>query len=278
MTDLISVIIPTYNRSSVLIRAIDSVLKQTYKNFELIIVDDGSTDETEECLSSFIKSQSLQYYKKTNGGVASARNYGVKHASGTWLAFLDSDDEWLPEKLTEQMKYLAQNPHLSIAYTEEIWIRNSIRVNQKKSHQKFGGRIFDKCLEQCLIAPSSVIMTRKLFDEFQGFDENYIVCEDYDLWLKISSAHEIGFIDQALIIKYGGHEDQLSTKFFAMDMWRIKSMLNLFKTMPLAEENKKNLCETMKIKGSLLIKGYIKHGNPEAAGLVETLLSEIKKT
>jgi glycosyltransferase involved in cell wall biosynthesis len=275
MTDLISVIIPTFNRSAVLLRAIESVLNQTYNNFELIIVDDGSTDETELLLSPYIKSGQLHYYKKTNGGVASARNYGVKQSSGAWIAFLDSDDEWLPEKLSEQIKYLSQHPELSIAYTEEIWIRNSIRVNQKKSHQKIGGRIFENCLEQCLIAPSSVIMTRTLFNSFNGFDENFVVCEDYDLWLKISCFHEIGLIDKALIIKYGGHEDQLSTKFFAMDMWRIKSMLHLFKTFQLQEKDKNLLCETMKTKGAVLIKGYLKHNNPEAARLVEQILSEI---
>jgi glycosyltransferase involved in cell wall biosynthesis len=218
--ELVSIIIPTFNRSTFLLRAIKSVLNQSYKNFELIVVDDGSTDDTEILLQDLITNKSIHYYKKSNGGVASARNFGAIKALGHWYAFLDSDDEWLPNKLQDQLSFLLNNSHLNIVYGEEIWMRNGVRVNQKKHHKKSGGHIFEKCLEQCLIAPSSVLLTKKLFEEKKGFDESFIICEDYDLWLKISSSHEIGFIEQPLIVKYGGHEDQLSTKYFAMDMWR----------------------------------------------------------
>lgn len=270
MNDLISVIIPTFNRSSVLVRAVHSVLNQTYKNFELIIVDDGSTDDTEKILAPFAD---VRYIKTKNAGVSSARNRGVDLARGKWLAFLDSDDEWLPQKLQAQMDFFSQHPHLSIVYNDEIWVRNNVRVNKKVRHQKAGGWIFAQCLEQCLIAPSSVLLSKELFLEMGGFDENFLVCEDYDLWLKISSKYEVGFINESLIVKYGGHEDQLSTKFHSMDLWRIKSMQKLLCDTTLSLDKKNEVVKVMKSKGSILIKGLIKHGNVELAREIESILS-----
>lgn len=271
--ELVSVVIPTFNRSTFLVRAIKSVLNQTYKNFELIVVDDGSTDDTELQLQQFIANNSIQYFKKSNGGVASARNFGITKAQGHWYSFLDSDDEWLPNKLQDQISFLKANSHLNIVYAEEIWMRNGVRVNQKKHHHKSGGQIFEKCLEQCLIAPSSVMLTKKLFEEMKGFDESFVVCEDYDLWIKISSANEIGFIKSPLIVKYGGHEDQLSTKYFAMDMWRLKAMQNLMQSKSLSETHRNALIATMNVKGEILIKGYQKHGNLEAVEAVKAILN-----
>lgn len=273
--DLISIIIPTFNRAEVLLRAVNSVFNQTFKNFELIIVDDRSTDNTEQLLQPTISNNSLQYFKTPNRGVAAARNFGVQKARGNWFAFLDSDDEWLPQKLQEQIAYLENNGHLSIVYTEEIWIRNGVRVNQKKHHQKQAGKIFAKCLDQCFIAPSSVLLRRKLFEEMEGFDENFLVCEDYDLWIKISSANEIGLVSKPLIIKYGGHDDQLSTRYFAMDMWRLKSMHKLLHSMTLLEEDKAELARVMKRKSETLLKGYRKHENEKAIAEIEMILRSI---
>ena len=218
MTPLISVIIPTFNRAHVLLKAIDSVLKQTYKNFEVIVVDDGSTDGTTELLSSYIKEGKILYLKQENKGVSSARNFGVKSSKGDWLAFLDSDDEWLKHKLQKQVELLTERPDLRLVHGEELWVRNGKRVNQKKIHQKFGGFIYEKCLPLCLISPSAVMIERKLYEEMGGFDEEFTVCEDYDLWLKITSLYEVGFVSDPIIYKYGGHEDQLSHKYFAMDL------------------------------------------------------------
>lgn len=274
----VSIIIPTFNRSQLVERAIRSVLNQTYKNFELIIVDDGSTDDTELRLQQFTTNPSIHYYKKENSGVAAARNFGAAKAKGKWMAFLDSDDEWLAHKLQDQINFLQKNSELKIVYGEETWIRNGMRVNQKKHHKKSGGRIFERCLEQCLIAPSSVLLEKNLFDEFKGFDESFVVCEDYDLWIKISSQYEIGFIEHPLIIKYGGHEDQLSTKYFAMDMWRLKSMHNLLisRSLPVNDLSALSaLIATMQTKGKILLKGYQKHGNLEDAVKVSQILENL---
>lgn len=275
MTDLISVVIPTYNRGPLLLRAIHSVLNQSYKNFELIVVDDGSTDETDTLLRPFLNNPTIKYFKQENSGVAAARNFGAKNSSGAWLAFLDSDDEWLPHKLHEQILFLKKNSHLQIVYSEEIWMRKGVRVNQKLVHKKSGGHIFNECLKQCLIAPSSVMMNRSLYQEMKGFDEEYIVCEDYDLWLRISSLYEIGFIPEPLIIKYGGHPDQLSTKFVAMDMWRLKSMHSILINQSLSDLSRNYLIDRMKEKAIILLKGYEKYENDEGIQNVKEILKDI---
>jgi glycosyltransferase involved in cell wall biosynthesis len=271
--DLVSVVIPTFNRSASVVRAINSVLKQSYKHFELIVVDDGSTDETELILLPFVENSSIKYLKQQNLGVSAARNFGVSHGTGKWITFLDSDDEWTPHKLQIQIDYMQINPTLSIAYTQEIWIRNNVRVNQRAIHQKHGGRIFDKCIQQCFIAPSSVILKREMFLEMEGFDLDFEVCEDYDLWLRISSLYEIGLIPEPLIIKYGGHADQLSTQFHGMDLWRLRSLSRILKIRNLDEVDRKNVIETIQKKGLILIEGSKKHGNTKVLEEVESILA-----
>jgi glycosyltransferase involved in cell wall biosynthesis len=268
----VSVIIPTFNRSSVIIRAINSVLNQSNKDFELIVVDDGSTDETELLLAPLIDSGSIKYFKRENRGVSTARNFGVEKSSGEWVSFLDSDDEWLHNKLQEQLDFLKNNSGLCIVYGQEIWLRNGTRVNQRAVHQKFGGQIFDKCVQQCFIAPSSVMIKANVFHEMGGFDQEFVVCEDYDLWLKISSLYEVGYISNPIIIKHGGHDDQLSTKYVAMDMWRLRSLCRILKIRNLSVEDKENVIETIKRKGAILKLGYLKYENAKGVEEVENIL------
>ena len=273
----VSVIIPSFNRSTVIARAISSVLNQSYKNFELIIIDDGSTDSTDAVVESFIKNDKIKYFRQPNLGVSAARNLGASKASGDWLAFLDSDDEWHPEKLQNQINFLKENESLKIAYTDEVWIRNGVKVNKKLIHQKFGGWIFDKCIHQCFIAPSSVILSSNLFFEMGGFDKDFKVCEDYDLWLKISSLYEIGFISLPLISKYGGHSDQLSTQFVAMDLWRLKSLARILAIRNLSEDHSQEVIEAINKKASILVKGFLKHGNSEAIKEIESILRNLPR-
>ena len=174
----ISVVIPTYNRSHTIMRAINSVLSQTYPAFEIIVVDDGSTDGTKELLQAhgFCKKGTKELEKKyliqENGGVSSARNLGIKNAKGDFIAFLDSDDAWSEKKLERQLVVLKQNLFKQrIIHTDEIWIRNGVRVNQHKKHEKPGGNIFEKCLALCCISPSSAMLHRSLFNEYGYFDE-----------------------------------------------------------------------------------------------------------
>ena len=218
----VSVIIPTFNRKHTLKRAIDSVLKQTYNIFELIIVDDGSNDGTGEWISK--KYPKIQYIYQSNSGVGSARNRGIHSSKGSWIAFLDSDDQWLPKKLEYQINEIQSNRDYYFCHTNEIWIRNGVHVNQKKKHKKYGGNIFEKCLDMCRISPSSTFIHKSVFNNIGFFDESLRVCEDYDLWLRITSKYKILYLDQLLIMKYGGHADQLSKVDDGIEKYRIESL------------------------------------------------------
>lgn len=263
---LVSVIIPTYNRANVLARALKSVLRQTYDNLEIIVVDDGSTDETEQLILK--KFPQINFIKTENKGVSAARNLGVEKSSGEYIAFLDSDDEWMPEKIQKQIEMLTLEGWRWV-HGEERWIRNGVRVNQKKIHQKSGGDIFNRALHLCLISPSTVVLEKKLFWDFNGFDEKFIVCEDFDLWLRILSKHEIGFVQDEVIFKYGGHEDQLSAKFKAMDEFRIWTYEKILKTLQLSDERKDELLKVADKKCEILITGYQKHGHETKAQIIE---------
>ena len=229
----ISVIIPTFNRKHTLQRAIDSVLAQTFKPFEIIIVDDGSKDGTKEWLLQ--NYPSVQYIHQPNNGVSSARNKGIQISQGSWIALLDSDDEWMPEKLEYQSRFLEMNRDSSFCHTNEIWIRNGVRVNQMKKHKKYGGDIFKHCLDICRISPSSSIIKKDVFEEVGAFDESLTVCEDYDLWLRVTAKFNILFLDEPLIKKYGGHLDQLSRVPEGIEQYRIRSLEKILSMGSLTE-------------------------------------------
>ncbi len=218
----ISVIIPTYNRRHTLERAIDSVLSQTFKPFEIIIVDDGSEDGTRNWVQEAYPS--IKYIYQPNNGVSSARNKGIRSSRGSWIALLDSDDEWMPEKLEDQFIFINENPGSLFCHTNEIWIRNGVRVNQMKKHKKYGGDIFKYCLDMCRISPSSSLIKKEVFEDVGLFDESLTVCEDYDLWLRITANYTILFLDRPLIKKYGGHADQLSRVPEGIEQYRIQSL------------------------------------------------------
>ncbi|MES9888132.1 MAG: glycosyltransferase family A protein, partial [Candidatus Sedimenticola sp. 6PFRAG1] len=218
----ISVVIPTHNRATVLERALASVLTQTHPAMEVIVVDDGSEDRTRELLAQ--KFPSVRYLHQPNQGVSSARNLGIANARGDWIAFLDSDDEWLPGKLQAQKELLSNHPDIRICHTEEIWIRDGKRVNQMKKHTKQGGVIFRHCLPLCVISPSSVMIHRDVFEQVGVFDESLPACEDYDLWLRICARYPVAFIEQPQINKYGGHDDQLSRRHWGMDRFRLQAL------------------------------------------------------
>jgi glycosyltransferase involved in cell wall biosynthesis len=221
---LVSVIIPTYNRRRLLEQAIQSVFDQTYPNVELIVVDDGSTDETAIFLDEF--KQRLTVLRQSNRGVSAARNRGIRAAGGEYICFLDSDDYWKPPKLELQLDFFKDHPQFEICQTEEIWIRNGVRINPKKRHRKREGDIYIPSLELCLISPSAVMMRTALFDKVGLFDERLPACEDYDLWLRISHSHPIGLVKTPAIVKRGGHADQLSA-MPELDKYRIQAMVKI---------------------------------------------------
>jgi glycosyltransferase involved in cell wall biosynthesis len=217
----ISVVIPTYNRARTILRTVNSVLNQTLQPFEIIIVDDGSSDETVSILEAV---KELKIISQANKGVSAARNIGIGQAKGMWIALLDSDDEWVPDYLAKQVGFARANPELEIFQSEEIWIRNGKRVNPRLKYQKQGGWIFKACLPLCIVAPSAVLFKKELWQKIGGFDESFPVCEDYDLWLRIARNYPIGLNKFPGMIKFGGHGDQLSTTFPAMDTYRIRAI------------------------------------------------------
>ena len=256
---MISVIIPTYNRAHLLPRALDSILSQSCLPNEIIVVDDGSTDDTSALMTSVYPE--IVFIQQSNTGVSCTRNVGIKRASGDWIAFLDSDDEWFPEKLEVQMNALYKNPELKICHTNEIWIRNGTRVNPKKKHEKFGGWIFQKCLPLCCISPSSVIIHKSIFDEVGLFDDSLLVCEDYDLWLRITARNPVLYIEKPLLRKYGGHNDQLSRKYWGMDRFRIKSLEKIIYSKELSESDENAAKKMLTEKIHIFIQGAQKRGN-----------------
>ncbi len=160
---------------------------------------------------------------------SAARNTGVSRSSGRYLALLDSDDLWLPGKLARQTAFMIGRPDVEICQTEEIWIRNGVRVNPKAAHRKPSGDVFLRSLDLCLVSPSAVMMTRELFERAGGFDESFPVCEDYDLWLRIAAERPIPLIPEALVVKRGGHADQLSRSTWGMDRYRVRALQKLLR-------------------------------------------------
>ena len=259
---LVSVIIPTYNRGWIVKEAIESVLAQDYRDFELIVVDDGSTDDTDDILNSY--RGDIMVFRQENQGVSAARNRGLSEAFGRFIAFLDSDDLWLPQKLFQQIKFFNENPDAQICQTEETWIRKGIHVNPKKRHKKPWGMIFESSLALCLISPSAVMIRRSLFEKVGGFDETLPACEDYDLWLRISCRYPVYLIETPLIIKRGGHNDQLSASS-GLDKFRIKSLKKIIASGLLSETQYRSAVKTLKEKCTIYAAGCRKRGREDEA-------------
>ena len=256
----ISVVIPTLNRINTLQRALDSVINQTYKPSEIIVVDNGSSDGTLKFLREQYPKITILTEKKI--GVSSARNKGIKKSINQWIALLDSDDAWHPRKLEIQTSMLdSALKEYNLIHTDEVWFRNNKHINQMKKHKKQGGYIFERCLSLCCISPSSVLFKKNILDKVGLFDESLPVCEDYDMWLKICSSEEVLFAQDKLTYKYGGHKDQLSKSYWGMDRFRIKSIENIIKNFDLTYKQKKQAKKELIKKLKIIINGAFKRNN-----------------
>ena len=272
----VNVIIPTFNRASKVVRAVCSVLKQTYKDFEITVVDDGSNDNTSQSLAPYME-QITYILQPDNRGVSAARNTGIKASRSPLIAFLDSDDYWLPEKLNLQVGFMRKNPRIQICQTDEIWVRNGVRVNPGKKHKKPSGDIFEPSLKLCLVSPSAVMVRRPLFDDIGLFDEDFPVCEDYDLWLRISCNHEVRLIEEKMVVKEGGDDDQLSSSLKGIDRFRIRAMVKLLKSGELNDIQVKAVLKELEIKCQIYGKGCIKRGKNEEGKYFLSLPEDIEK-
>lgn len=269
----ISVVIPAYNRERCVGSAVDSVLSQTLVPKEVIVVDDGSTDGTSERLLAYGEKIRVISFKH-NEGVSRARNRGAAEARGFWISFLDSDDYWLSSKLEQQWKYLQKNPFLEILQSGEIWIRNGRHANPCRHHEKREGWIWDHCLPRCMITPSSVLMKKSLFEQYGGFDETFPACEDYDLWLRVARDKVVGLEPTKSLVKHGGHEDQLSRRYPAMDRFRVNALMKALSSES-APGRREILRASLTAKLMILSKGSRKRGNREDWERYERLRSEI---
>jgi glycosyltransferase involved in cell wall biosynthesis len=258
---MVSVIITTHNRRHFLREALDSVLQQDFPDKEIVVVDDGSRDDSYE----EVRGLPVRYLWQPNRGISNARNRGVAVSAGEYIAFLDGDDLWKKKKLSTQIALMNEEGS-SISYTDEIWIRNGRRLNQKKRHAKYSGNIFSRCLPLCIISPSSVVMRREIFSEVGLFDETLPVCEDYDMWLRVSAKYPVLFVGKPLIVKRGGHADQLSLRYEAMDRFRVQSLTKILESGMLSMELRRDALAELKRKCKILAAGAKKRGKIEEAG------------
>ena len=269
---LFSVIIPTYNRASLVSEAIRSVFHQSLQDYELIVVDDGSTDGSGEMLKDLF-SDRIHYIYQENRGPAAARNHGAREAKGQYLAFLDSDDLWRPQKLEKQKEFFASHTDYHICQTEEIWLRNGKRVFPKQRHKKLGGFIFHRAVELCLVSPSAVAIDRELFWSVGGFDESLPAAEDYDLWLRLLCRHPIGLIEQPLVVKRAGSWDQLSFTTEAIDRYRIKALSKILESGSLTEEQTRAAQKALQKKADIYIAGCLKRGKTEEVKRIKKMMA-----
>ena len=238
----ISVIIPTYNRAKFLPKTLNSIINQSYQIDEIIVVDDGSSDNTKEVVQNFISEYPfIKYFYQENSGVSSARNKGIKVALNEWIAFCDSDDIWLEDKIKFQVEFLQKNPHILFTHTNEIWLRNDKIIKQKSKYKKVSGDCFVQNLPNTLIGASTVLLHKSIFEDIGYFDENLIACEDYDMWLRIARKYEIGLIQTPLIKKIAGHNGQLSFETKELELYRIEALKKQLKFEKYKDEVQKEL-------------------------------------
>lgn len=275
---MISIIIPSYNRADFLKEAIQSVLDQDYFSgnseasiFELLVIDDGSTDQTKAVVDGF--SSPIVYRYQDHKGVSAARNLGIKLSRGDYVAFLDSDDLWKKDKINVQMSLMNSLPQTRICYTEEIWIRNMVFVNPKKKHQKYSGWIFEKVLPLCLLSLSSALFHRSVFKEVGIFDEDLPACEDYDFGIRVALRYPIHLITKPLIIKRGGHADQLSCKYWGMDEFRVKALEKAFR-MDLSSLQREQVRGELIKKCKILISGFGKRNKMSEVNYYSDLIEK----
>jgi glycosyltransferase involved in cell wall biosynthesis len=270
----VSVVLPTWNRRELVARALTSVLAQSRTPDEVIVVDDGSTDGTAEALREDFPG--VVVLSQENRGVSAARNRGIAEAKGEWVAFLDSDDEWLPRKLETQLDALSASPGALLCHTDEIWIRRGRRVNPMAKHDKAGGLIFERCLALCAISPSSALLHRRLFDAVGLFDESLPACEDYDLWLRVTSRYPVVYVDEPLLVKTGGHSDQLSRRYWGMDRFRIRAIEKILEPGHLTENQRRAAEATLARKIGIYAKGARKRGREDEARRYESKLGSAR--
>ncbi len=276
---LISAIIPVYNRPEQIKEAIRSVINQTYRPLELIVGDDGSTDQTlmevNTLQDAAVKAGvDLTILELTHTGMPGAvRNRCVQSARGEFIAFLDSDDLWLPAKLEKQYALHRDNPSLNISHTREEWNRSGKIISQSKLRHTRQGDMFADSLKKCIIGPSTVMIRRDYYLETGGFREDLEIAEDYEYWLRITAGETVAYLDEPMIVKRAGHQGQLSEKYGHIELFRLEGLKSLVDSDFLKGERKNQAASELANKCSVYSKGCLKRGKEEES-LIYRELSE----
>lgn len=251
-----SIVIPTYNRRVLLEKCVNSVLNQTFTDFEIIVIDDGSKDGTDEFIASLeTKKINLKYRYHKNHGVSFSRNKGIKIAKGKWIAFLDSDDWWKPTKLERMAEYINKYPDIKIFHTEEIWYQRGRLLPQKVKHKKPTGFVYKHSLPLCCISLSTAVVAKEVFDDVGLFDETMEACEDYDLWLRATAKYAVKLIPETLTLKDGGRPDQLSMSVWGLDRYRIQALDKMLSSGSVPSEYYDITLKELKKKCSIFAEG-----------------------
>jgi len=256
----VSVIIPTYNSAIYLPEAIESVLAQTYKDFEIIVIDDGSTDNTKDAVTPYL--DRIIFLDGPNGGPCKARNRGIQKSSSEYVAFLDADDMWYPDKLECQMAVFSENQHYDMVHSDASYSRKNTSEEGRtwfsfKKHVKVGW-IYSELLNECFIILSSVIVKRECLEKAGLFDENVERWHGYDLYLRIAVESQIGLVNKPLFFRRI-HE---SNRFYSDPLSEVKSLIKVLKkwdtkARKLAEVDRKIINQRLRIEYCRLGRYYL---------------------
>lgn len=212
MEPLISVVITTYNYGDYLKTCLDSVLQQTHTNLEVIVINDGSTDHTDQVIAPYLTNPLIKYVRQVNAGQAIAKNNGIRQASGDYLAFLDADDYWMPQKLNRQLGLFAVDRQVGVVFSKSVWVDqlgNTIPVNSSRPH---AGWVTNHLIVDNFVVFSSALVRRECFTKLGAFDEGLEMGIDWDLWLRFSLHYKFAFVDEQLTAYRVGHPNQMSKK------------------------------------------------------------------
>lgn len=277
-TARVGIIIPNYNRSEMLVRALESIHQQSFSDWHAYIIDDGTNrDEWENVYRVYNhyqdKDPRFTLLRQAHRGVSAARNLGILSGREPWIALLDSDDAWVKDKLEKQLLLAEKKPN-QLCHSDELWYRRGKRVNPKLKHSKGGGNQFFPSLKFCVISPSAALIPRRMLGSWGIFDESFPIAEDYDLWLRATMKQEVTFSREALTMKHGGHEGQLSRSPL-LDYWRLRSLAKIYFYGDLNEIQKKAVYEEMWKKIAILKQGAEKRENLELLSYLQMISSNL---
>lgn len=228
---LVSIIIPVYNGERFLKYSIESALAQTYTNFELLIINDGSTDNSKLLIEKYLYNPKVHYYEQKNAGVASARNKALKHAQGKYIGFLDQDDLWLPNKLQIQVPYLEENTSLALVHSDQQYIDENNNIIEFNTDKTGEGWCFKELFIKNNISILTTLIRKSVLNQIGNFNTSLSGTDDYELWLRISYRYPIGYLNHNVAC-YRFHNTNVSKDVFKMTLNDLNTILSIIDKFP----------------------------------------------